>query len=148
MLIKTTLYLVLLSLTTSCLLGTQPSRNRSVWNTAVCNSPEILQQAYEMEGNFLCTDLGETFNIKLGNTCLDEVLNNSAGMDSPSEITEIYMKYLPDKECTDQLIDYFSSSKYKPVIYHGKSPDKTTKPKLRRQKFKLKLWTELDTIGQ
>ncbi len=144
MLIKTTLYLVLLSLTTSCVFC---KKNRGVWNTTACNSPEILQQAYETEGNFLCTDLGRTFNIKRGSTCLDEVLNNPEGNQGMGFPGEIYLKYLPDKECADRLIDYFRGKEYKPVIYYGNSPDKTIKRNMRRQIFAFKLWTELDNMS-
>ena len=133
--------LVVLSTVLSCVLG-KPSRNRGVWNTTACNSPEILQQAYETEGNFLCTDLGGTFNIKRGSTCLDEVLNNPEGMGYPSEI---YLKHLPDKECADQLIDYYRPSEHRSVIYDGKCPGSVTSTvapvRLESHGFALKPWS-------
>ena len=64
--------------------ATSVVKNRTVWSTAACNSPEIINEAYEVNGNFLCIKQEEMpFTSRNDTTCFEELFTDCLNATQP-----------------------------------------------------------------
>ncbi len=129
------------------LIATSVAKNRTVSNTSACNSPDIIQQAYETSGNFICIEFGDKlYTNRLSNDMsFEEIATqhyNAALQPIPNEI---FIKYPPNEKYINQIIQYYKAvTVYRARIYYGNDKDnllKVKKYKLKKEKFKIHKWT-------